>query len=336
MEKQLIKNLQELRSISPKADWKQVNRDVLFNQLANTLIERPDKFSVLSIPKKVFHFMSQPAFVVFCVCLVVVSLLGFQFSRNTKPGDSLYIAKRISEKAQLVITFNEEKKDQLNFKFASEHAKEITKVLASFDFNNDDKEKQQKLSDDFKKEIGSVKEQLVRMGGVKQEVAEADASEKQGEDIIIDNNETSATSASQEDEQVYTADFSRDNQGVQVSVDESLEEEVSKPTEELVVESMDVQVEEELQTVADEEVVAEIITAENPNNYDNAQKKLREAEELFDKQDYSGALDKLEEVDQIVEREGADSDFEIQTEGKEILEPNTDEVSIEEASVEVE
>ena len=51
-------------------------------------------------------------------------------AEKTKPGDSLYIAKIVSEKTQYALTFDDKSKAQLGLQFATNRVEEMNKVLA--------------------------------------------------------------------------------------------------------------------------------------------------------------------------------------------------------------
>ena len=115
------------------------------------------------MPGKIFMDMAKPVWVtsLASILILVVGIGGVYASKNSKPGDSLYIAKIISEKAQLVMTFDEKDKAKLGLEFATNRAKEITQVLEESKEPEDKKGKQvEQLSQDFKKEISQVKNRL--------------------------------------------------------------------------------------------------------------------------------------------------------------------------------
>ena len=103
-EKEIIKQLNNLQCIQPSADWKTGNREVLVNQINSAaqddLSVDTEGFSIFSFPVKLFKTIPQPVLAVF---LIVLFMLGSGFasikaSQDSKPGDSFYIAKIVSEK----------------------------------------------------------------------------------------------------------------------------------------------------------------------------------------------------------------------------------------------
>ncbi len=187
MEKELIKKLNILKEkTQPRAAWKKETKEFLLSQISNLEKKREISLyenSVFTEKKGFFSIIHQPAWAVFCILLIIIGggAISARAARNIKPGNSLYIARIISEKAQVAMVFNKEKKARLDMKFAHNHAKEITEVLADSNFNRDDnKVKVAKLNRDFKQELGIVKEkieeinkdeeynQVVSAGGIKE------------------------------------------------------------------------------------------------------------------------------------------------------------------------
>src|SRR3989339_293021 len=97
------------------------------------------------------RYVSQPVMAVFLIAGVLLGggFFSLNAAKDTKPGDSLYIAKIISEKTQFALTFNEKKKVKLGIEFAGNRAKEITQVLSE---EGDVEIRVEKLKDNFKKQ----------------------------------------------------------------------------------------------------------------------------------------------------------------------------------------
>ncbi len=196
-EKELLEKLNNLKNIKPDNEWKRNNRDILLSQISagnynnkEKVVERTIWFNVFSYAR---NFISQPVAV---VSLILCALFGsgvasIYAARGAKPGDSLYIAKIISEKAQLAITFGEEKKAKLGLEFASNRAKEMSQVLIEEGNSEDKKEATEKLEEDFKKEIKVAKNRLKKMNIIKE-----------------DNG--------REDDEVFSANLGRENKGMEI------------------------------------------------------------------------------------------------------------------------
>lgn len=167
-DKDLLQKLNNLKTIKPDDDFKKNYREVLYSQIsAGAAVREPE--SNLKIiwdsimPGKIFIDMAKPVWLTFLasVLILVTGIGGVYVSKNSKPGDSLYIAKIISEKAQLAITFNEKEKAKLGLEFATNRAKEITQVLQESKESEKKKdEKVEQLSQNFKKEISQVRNRL--------------------------------------------------------------------------------------------------------------------------------------------------------------------------------
>jgi hypothetical protein len=219
-------------------------------------------------------FIKQPAVVTVVLIMAVLfggSAAGMIASRNAMPGDSLYIAKIISEKTRSTMTFNETDKAKLGVEFAGNRAKELSEVLAEPDNASQDKEqKVAELSDNFKKEINQVKNRLEKISTyssakiINNKTAPAETKEKAeigkaGEEKINSDNG-----------KIFRADTGKATSGIQISVPDT-----GAPVK---IESID------------------------------AKKTLEEAEKLFDKKDLDGAIDKLEIVNNIIDNKDAAAD----------------------------
>ena len=270
----LIKQLKSLQSIKPDENWKNSNRAVLFNQSAGsvTVAEKEEMgFSGKAWQKKISIFLHQPALAVILVCFLVIggSALSLEASRWPNPGSSLYIARVVSEKAQLAITFNEQKKAKLDFQFTNNHIKDITADLAKV--NEDNQVKAAELTQNFKKEIATAKTKLR---------------------AIKSTPETEGASA-EEDIRVFSANLGKEEKGLQVAIPDYLNE----PEEAPIAESDNTI---NSQGATSTEAVG-LEQAVNDTKINEAHQILVEAEELFDEKDYDGTLDKLQEAENIVE-----------------------------------
>lgn len=275
--KELKKQLSSLKNIVPDSGWKERNREILLSQISNSEVavsaEAKGFADILILPQKIARVFSAPSWAVFFVCALVLS--GSVFSVGaahlSKPDSSLYIARIISEKARLAVTFNKEEKTKLSFKFASDHAKDITEILANTDLDDETgKVKTEKLTENFKQEIKVAKNKLKEM-----KVPEGSASTNKGS----------------EDANIFSANLGRDEKGVQISEPKNPNIEIAKQLVPLV--SKNIEQEEKATTTP--------ANTEPASPSDSAHKVLEEAEDLFDVKDYGGALNKLQEANNIVE-----------------------------------
>jgi len=274
--KELIKKLNSLKSITADQEWKERNRGILFSQISATAVPAAEEtgamIKIFVLPQTLVRIFSTPAWAVFFVCLLVVagSVFSVGAARLTKPDSSLYIARIISEKAQLAVTFGEEKKAKLSFRFANDHAKDITEILAKTDPGNEaGKSKTEKLSENFKKEMTVAKTKLKEMGAL--------AELEEG------NEET----------KVFSANLKKEERGMQVSEPQPKEEPAAGKNQ---TDAGIIKTEEEAK--ATNTPAGEI--SGHSANLGDAYKMLEEAEELLNEKDHSGTLNKLEEANNIV------------------------------------
>ena len=198
--KNIIKQLNSLKEIKADAGWKAKNRELLLNQIygsqADNQAIKNDWVFYFRLPLMMAREVSQPTLVAF---LIFVFLAGGTFTsvrvaRNTKPGDSLYIAKIASEKTQFALTFDQKEKAKLGISFANNRVDEINQVLAetSSDSNN---AKVDTLIKDLKEQIGDVKTRIAKISPT----------------AVNQNNNA------EEGSEVFSASFSKDANGLQIS-----------------------------------------------------------------------------------------------------------------------
>lgn len=167
-DKDLLQKLNNLKTIKPDDNWKKNYREVLYSQISAGSAEDSPVSNFRAVlgnlmPGKILADLIKPVWAMTLVCVLILAagIGGVYASKNSKPGDSLYIAKIISEKAQLAITFNQSDKAKLGLEFAANRAKEITQVLEeSKGQENKQNEKVEQLSKNFKNEISQVKTRL--------------------------------------------------------------------------------------------------------------------------------------------------------------------------------
>lgn len=282
----LIKQLNSLKDIKPDNEWKSNNREILYNQIFNSSNfnneEKTGGFAIFAFPQKIMKFISQPAMVVILVSLIIISggIFSARAARNIKPGDSLYIARIISEKAHLAITFNKEAKNKLEIKFANEHAKDITQILANPEFNIDEnKIKIEKLTEDFKKEINTVKDKISKINT----------------DEVKDNQDSDYNNEKIDEAGVFSANLKKEENGMQIfdPKTEIKEDDNQAKLDEPASMATSTIKGDEANTATNEELSAE-----------DANRILEEAEELFDSKNYNGTLNKLEEAEEAIDIKG--------------------------------
>lgn len=224
-EKDLIQQLSKLQTLKPDSDWKDRNRDILLSQIGNTTNEAK-KISIWTVlnnflPDSITMLASKPAMAFVAILAVVFggSIMSIRAAKETTPGDSLYIAKIISEKTQLAITFSEKEKAKLNLEFASNRAEEIAKLSESPEQSTANTNNISNLTNNFKREIKEAKTRLTNMDNAKV----AKEIEKN------DNNNTDNTANNNDEKiQVVGASLEQDDKNMQLSAPEQRLNEAEK------------------------------------------------------------------------------------------------------------
>lgn len=293
-EKQLLQQLKGLKTITLSEEIKKSNRDVLFSQIANTSVkpETPTKESFFFNFKNVFSVFSQPLLIVAGVFVFIAGslILSSGFYKDSKPNDSLYIARIISEKARVNTTFSQKEREALSLKFASDHAKEIATILMDPEFNNEEnKDQVEKLNASFKNEISKVKDKMeknyiddinVSSENNNEDVFSASSLiEENGVEIYIEGNNDSSS-------QIIEDDFENIEE-INTSSSEEVLQNSSSSEEGVDIKSLESEIDnnsEKISTLKDgPEIIAEI-------------------EKLFSEGRYNEVIEKLSEVKGSIEK----------------------------------
>lgn len=297
--KELLTQLNNLKNIKPDYAWKERSREILASQISASGYAEDYSRSWLGRLEHKFtsampSFLLQPVTTVVLIVIVVLGggFWGVNASRDAKPGDSLYIAKIISEKTQFALTFSEKSKVRLGISFASNRVRELSQVR----LEEDSEEQVEKLKEDIKRELGQARERLAR---IQSDSADEGGAEKGDEE---------------EPSPIFSATLNKEDQGMQVYEQESDQ----KPDEESA-EAEPVEQEEPVDvepaegpteaTTTDEEPAEATTTAEADveaeADISDPEQILTEAEEFLDNDDYDSTLEKLDEAGEAIEnREG--------------------------------
>jgi len=280
-DKELLKQLNSLKSIRMEAGVKESNKSILMTQISNTISNNSETKSFNSFffyVRNILSMSSRPAMVLSGVFLFVVTslFLGSDFYKNSKPTDSLYIARVISERARLNTTFDQNEREKLALEFASNHARDIATLLMDPEFNTEqNKDEVERLSASFKDEINKVKTK----------VADLQTSEAK-------NNE---------DQLVFSASELKEENGIDIYVDgnnfpENLDEATSTAFESDVDGSASTT--PEIENLGDqiEELSEKIDLESNQEIKKNKQVLIEEIESLFDEGKYGEVVLKLQEI----------------------------------------
>lgn len=283
----LIAKLNNLGNTEPDQTWLNDNRELLLSQISNSGGQKLSAWRITLITfSSLAKTASQPALAlgIFVILLLTGSFFGAQLFAQTKPNDSLYIARIISEKVRLNTTFNSAERDKLEVQYASEHAQAISAILSDPSFNNAANGDQvAKLNNNFNKEVNTVKDKIGRLQASVQKNSASAEGDSNNLDVII-------------------ADNSKDGQGIQL-----LENTTTNPAS-AVNASTTVKGEAALKgpetaSSTNPRVASSTILASSTSAVVisvDANKILEEAQKLFDSKDYNKALEKLKEVDQII------------------------------------
>lgn len=280
-DKELLKQLNSLKSIRMEAEVKESNKSILMTQISNTISNNSETKSFNSFffyVRNILSMSSRPAMVLSGVFLFVVTslFLGSDFYKNSKPTDSLYIARVISERARLNTTFDQNEREKLALEFASNHARDIATLLMDPEFNTEqNKDEVEKLSASFKDEINKVRTKVADL-------------------------QTSETEKN-EDQLVFSASELKEENGIDIYIDgnnfsENLDEATSTTSESDVDASASTT--PEIENLGDqiEELSEKIDLESNQEIKKNKQVLIEEIESLFDEGKYGEVVLKLQEI----------------------------------------
>jgi len=244
----VTQQLKKLRQITPSADWVSQQHQVIMAQVYNGQQPSGLAFSRWTDLWLSFKYaFSQPGVVVSAILAVV--LLGggttsYLAGRNAKPGDSLYIAKQINERAQLLaVSFDRAEQNKLKIAMASQRVTEMVAVGSQ-----GDQQQAAAISREFKQTVSEVKDKL------------AQAATKAAAVAVIKPSQPAVVTSANNDG-TFTAATDKDK---------TSRLEISQPA---------------ITTVA----------TQTPSQI------LDEAEQLFDKQQYSATIDKLQAASDLLD-----------------------------------
>ena len=271
----LTKKLSDLKHVAPSQEWLEKNRVLLLAQISNSGAETLPAWKVAVINFSSFtRAAARPAtaFGAFVLMLLFGSVYSQQIFAQAKPNDSLYIARIISEQVRLNTTFNEATRDKLAVQYASNHAQDITAVLANPEFNKEEnKDKVAKLNDSFKAEMETVKQKITRLNN----------------SPVVNNKEELAPVVGETDLEIVIADSTKDEKGIQVKE--------NNPT-------VAIQPLEAVYKTSGSEEAAATTTPDVVVDKTDASKMLEEVQQLFEAKDYEKASEKIQEVNQMVNK----------------------------------
>ena len=278
-EQNIIKQLNSLKEIKADAGWKTRNREVLMSQIygsqADSEATKNDWIFYFRLPMMMARGISQPTLVAFLIFVFLASgtIASVRVAKNTKPGDSLYIAKIASEKTQFALTFDQKEKAKLGIVFANNRVEEINQILAESD-GSQNEEKVDTLLNDLKSQISDVKTRIAKIN-------------PSATNPINKNTE--------EGSEIFSASFNKDSNGVQISGGDITDNAgaivgVTKKTEDRNATSIE-------QPAATSTVS---VDSSQTNSMSNTTAILKEAGQLLNEDKYNDTLVKLDQVDKSV------------------------------------
>jgi TolA-binding protein len=259
-DKDLIVKLKSLKNINPDSNWLTNNRDLLLSQISNSGAEVLSPWKNFMINLSSFaKAASKPAYALGAFILIITgSVFSHDVFGSAKPNDSLYIARVISEKAKLNTMFNSDERNKLAVQFATEHAQDISAVLADTQFNNDNnKAEVAKLNASFDKEIDTVKTRISYLNQNQKPVTPV-----KDDKVAVATNTNANTKAS---DTVSMAGDAKDNKGVEV---------VETPAQKAIVAPVE-------KATSTDAIINEAKQLFDKKDYTKAADKLKEVDELI-------------------------------------------------------
>jgi hypothetical protein len=157
-EKILIKQLNKLQSIQADAGFREANRQLLLAQISQG--EAVTGLGALARLNILFSRLFQPYAVAIMIVLFFAAsgAWAWNLSQQSKPGDTLYIAKRLSERTKMLLAADDKTKMMLNLEFAGNRLSEISQLQSA----KDETTAKDSLKQEFKSEINQVKSRLAK------------------------------------------------------------------------------------------------------------------------------------------------------------------------------
>lgn len=269
---ELISKLKKLGELQPDEKFLKENRDLLLAQISNSGTDRVSAFEkILITSENLARLFSRPV-VAFAVFLF--ALFGVNFSsnllQNSKPNETLYLARIISEQVKVNTTINQIEREKLAIRFALRHAEDIATILSDEEFNVEDNYDQvAKLNNSFINEVSKVENRLSRLN--------VSSPEKKETEVKVENLSNDASNNVELPGDMIIADSSKEEIGVSIFVDNNVSS--SSPTS------------SELMSSSSQEIIKI-----EPGI------KVNKAKELAEQGDISGALNKLNEAVELIKK----------------------------------
>ena len=283
----LIIKLKSLNSVEPDKKFLKDNRELLLSQIENSGVEKISTFDrVLLTSENLARLFSRPvfAFGIFVLVLFGANFVSSSVLEKSKPNDSLYVARVISERVKVNTTINQEAREKLAINYALRHAEDIASILSDEEFNNEENSDQvAKLSNDFINEVNKVESGLNRLSSKTQKAA---TNVEEIVKLATNNNDSSEVT-------MTIADNSKDDNGIEIYIPEEVVVDVvaSATTSKEVVATNS-----ETKATSSEEVGVDLVIQNSVTS------KTNEAKELAEKKDFGAALNKLNEAVESIKK----------------------------------
>ena len=190
----LIIKLKSLNNVQPDEKFLKENRELLLAQISNSGQEKLAAWEkILITSENLVRLFSRPAFALgaFVLVLLGANFVSTNILEKSKPNDSLYVARVISERLKVNTTINSESREKLAMTYALRHAEDIATILSDAKYYDEENSDQlAKLSNDFISEVNKVETSISRLsssGKIATEKVEVNNTEVVGEMIIADN-----------------------------------------------------------------------------------------------------------------------------------------------------
>jgi len=285
-EKNLIEKLNNCKNVNPDAQWLKSNRELFLAQISNSGANKLSAWELFYINiKSLAKAGSQPVFAlgIFFLVLVASSIFTHRIFSEAKPNDSLYIARIISERARLNTILNPGERDRMAAKFATNHARDITTVLANPQFNTEENSVAvEKLNESFTKEIETAKNKIVRIN---------ERSAAQEQNISEPANQSSSTKIENNDDLISIAikDTYITEKGIEINDTQTKTEPSATTTKSNPEPISNLATSTEVATDAANKYLEK--TPEKTSD-----QIIKEAIELFERKDYESVINKLDQI----------------------------------------
>ncbi len=166
--KELIKQLNSLqKKIQPQNEWLASSREILLAQLkAQTSFDFVEsRGHGRQFMHNIFAFTYKPLVGMAVVCLLIFGswIATVNATKNSLPGDFLYSLKLTTERMQVNLAIDEEKKTNLELEFAGRRLEEIKTVVAKAETEPNQKENLDVTLKKFQESMVNLKTNLAKL-----------------------------------------------------------------------------------------------------------------------------------------------------------------------------